>query len=91
MELLIILGVIIIVHAIIIAKAGLIGVAITYILGAIIWVFFPGYETGFSGLILTEIVVVGLMAFGSLFPSGPKGIAAAGVGGYLAGRWMGKL
>jgi hypothetical protein len=31
------------------------------------------------------------MAFGSLFPNGPKGIAAAGVGGYLVGRGLAKL
>jgi hypothetical protein len=91
MEILIVLGVIILVHGIIIARAGIGGVVATYVIGAIIWVFYPGYATGFSGLLITEIVVVSLMAFGSLFPSGAKGIAAAGIGGYLAGRWMGRL
>jgi hypothetical protein len=91
MELLIILGVIILVHAVIIARAGFGGLIATYVIGAIIWVFFPGYQTGFGGLLITEIVVVGLMAFGSLFPSGAKGVAVAGVGGYLLGRKLGKM
>ncbi len=88
---LIILGLILLAHVLIIAKIGFGGLGVTYVLGAIIWVFFPGYDTGLAGLLATEIVFVGLMAFGSLFPSGPKGIAAAGVGGYLVGRGLAKL
>lgn len=78
-------------YCILFYKTGWQGVLTVYILGAVIWIFYPGYETGISGLFITEQVLVFLLAIGSLFPSGPKGIAAAGVGGYLAGRWMGRL
>jgi len=72
-------------------KTGWQGVLIIYIIGAVIWVFFPGYETGISGLFITEQVLVFLLAIGALFPSGPKGIAVAGVGGYLVGKKIAKL
>lgn len=91
MEVLIVLGLIILAHVLIIARIGFGGLVTTYVLGAIIWVFFPGYETGVYGFLATEVIFVGLMAFGSLFPSGPKAMAVSGVGGYLAGRWMAKL
>lgn len=88
---LIILGLILLAHILIIARSGLAGLVGAYILGAIIWVFFPGYDTGLASFIITEIVFIGLVAVGSLFPSGAKGVAVAGVGGYLAGRWMARM
>lgn len=78
-------------YCILFYKTGWQGVLTVYVLGAVIWVFYPGYETGISGLFLTEQVLVLLLAFGSLFPSGPKSIAVAGVGGYLTGRWLGRV
>lgn len=78
-------------HFIIWYKMGFSGLVASYILGSIVWVFFPGYETGFAGWIMTNIVFVFMVAVGSFFPRGAKGIAVAGVGGYLVGRNIAKL
>lgn len=85
------IGLIVLAHVLIIARGGIGGTIGLYITGTIIWIFYPGYETGLSGWIMTQLVLIGLAAIGSLMPGGAKGIAVAGVGGYLAGRWMAKL
>jgi hypothetical protein len=91
MEFLIILGVIVLAHIAVIAKGGVAGLIGLYITGSVIWIFFPGYDTGFSGWILTQLVIVGLAAVGSVLPGGATGIAIAGVGGYLIGKKLAKL
>jgi hypothetical protein len=91
MGFLIFIGIVLLAHVIIIARGGIAGTIGLYITGSIIWIFYPGYETGFGGWILTQLVIIGLAAIGSLMPGGAKGIAIAGVGGYLAGRWMARM
>ena len=86
-----VLGFIVILHLIIIARAGFSGLVGTYIIGSAIWFFYPGYSTGLASWILTNIVVLGLSALGSIFPSGGTGIVVAGIGGYLIGKNISKL
>lgn len=85
------LGFIVILHLIIIARSGFSGILGTYIIGSAIWVFYPGYDSGFANWILTNLVVLGLSALGSLLPNSGTGIVVAGIGGYLIGKNIAKL
>jgi hypothetical protein len=85
---LIILGIVILAHAVIVIRHGIGGVPVTYLLATIVWVFYPGYDSGFASWIATNLAVLGLVAIGSFFPSGPTSIVVAGVGGFLLGEWM---
>lgn len=91
MELMIVLGVIVFAHILIIVRSSFMGLVVAYIIGTIIWIFYPGYETGWSGWILTELVIIGLSALGSLLPNGGVGIGLAAIGGFLIGRNIAKL
>jgi hypothetical protein len=88
---LIILGLILLAHVIIIAKSGVRGLVATYIIATVIWVFYPGYDSGFASWIATDLVIVMLVAVGSLFPNSPTGVIVAGIGGYIIGRNIAKL
>lgn len=74
-----------------IARFGIVGLVTPYVLGTGIWVFYPGYDSGFYGWLITNLAVVGLAALGQVLPGGATGVAGAGVGGFFLGRWIGRM
>lgn len=89
--LLIVIGLFILAEIVLIARFGLVGLILPYVIGTGIWIFYPGYDSGFASWLLTNVIVVGLAALGQIFPGGAAGVAGAGVGGFFLGRWISRM
>lgn len=87
-----ILFVVLVSNIIMFAKHGVVGPITAHVLAGIIWIFYPGYDSGFVSFLITDVVIVAFAAAGALTgPTSAAKIGAAGVGGYFLGRWLGKL